>query len=249
MRQTEQTAKTVEEAIEQGLQILGVKREDVEIQVLEEPTGGIFGIGAKQARVRLLVKEANVEKAQKVLEDILKILNLQATVDVVENQDNFRFEITGENLGILIGHRGQTLNALQFFLSLVLGKGLEGKKVNCTLDVEGYRARRERALQILAEKMAQRVSTERRSIALEPMLPHERRIIHLALQNHPYVTTASQGKEPLRKVVISPKEGGKPAKGKARRREKSVSKNTSSRKNFTPRTISSRWEPKEEPLE
>lgn len=209
MRETEQTAKTVEEAIEQGLQMLGVRRDEVEVEILEEPGGGIFGFGAKQARIRLVVREANSESALKALEDILRILDLQGTVDCVKSDDTYRFEISGEDLGILIGHRGQTLNALQFIVGLILGKGVEGKRFNCTLDVEGYRARRERSLQLLAERMAKRASMERRKVALEPMLAHERRIIHLALQNNPYVTTSSQGEEPMRKVVIIPKEGAR----------------------------------------
>lgn len=219
MRETEQTAKTVEEAIQQGVQILGVQRDEVEVEILEEPSSGILGFGSKQAKVRLFVKEADLPKAQNVLEEVLRLLNLKGVVDYVKSDDSVRFEISGEDLGILIGHRGETLNALQFILNAILNKGMEGKKTNVSLDVEGYRARRDRTLQILAEKMAQKASTERRSILLEPMLPNERRIIHLALQNHPYVTTSSQGKEPMRRILISPKDSAKdkPSRGTRQR--------------------------------
>jgi spoIIIJ-associated protein len=230
MRETEQTAKTVEEAIQQGLQILGAQRDEVEVEVLEEPSSGILGFGSKPAKIRLFVKEADLSKAQKLLENVLTILNLKGMVDFTKTDDNVRFEISGEDLGILIGHRGETLNALQFLLNVILNKGMEGKRVSCALDIEGYRARRDRTLQILAEKMAQKASTERRSISLEPMLPNERRIIHMALQNHPYVTTRSQGKEPLRRIVISPKESAKDKSGRgARSRPGQHSRSTSFR--------------------
>lgn len=209
MRETEQTAKTIEEAIEQGLHLLGATREQVSVEVLDEPSTGLFGIGGKQARVRVFVKELDVEKAKNVLEVILKITGLSGMVDVVVQEDSVRFEVSGEDLGVLIGHHGQTLNAIQFLLGVILSKGVDGRRVKCTVDVEGYRVRREKALQQLAERMARKASMERRSVTLEPMLPYERRIIHMALQNNPYVTTSSQGKEPLRKVVITPKEGGR----------------------------------------
>lgn len=207
MRETEQTARTVEEAIEQGLHLLGVKRDQIEVEILEEPSNGIFGLGAKGARVRVMVREVDVEKAKEILEGVLKILNLTAMVEVTQSDEGVKIEVLGEELGILIGHRGQTLNALQFLLGVILTKGLENRRIKCVLDVEGYRMRREKSLQVLAERMAKKASMERRDVALEPMLPHERRIIHLALENSPYVTTLSQGQEPTRRVVISPKEG------------------------------------------
>lgn len=206
MRQTEQTARTLEEAIQQGLHLLGVSRDQVEVEVLEEPSGGIFGLGAKQARVRVVVRELDVEGARAFLEGVMKILHLDGVVDITQDENSARIEILGEDLGILIGRHGETLNALQFLTGIVLAREVKGRKASCTLDVEGYRVRREKTLQALAQKMARKASLERRNIALEPMLPHERRIIHMALQNNPYVTTVSQGKEPMRKVVISPKD-------------------------------------------
>lgn len=212
MRETQQTAKTVEEAVEQGLQILGVTRPQVEVEVLEEPSGGILGIGGRQAKVRLVVQELNVEKAVKLLEDILDKIGAEASVDVLQNEDFVRFEISGEDPGLLIGHRGETLNAIQFLLQIVLGKGLKERKVRCIVDVEGYRVRREKALEVLAENMARKAVQERRTVTLEPMLSHERRVIHLALQKNSQVTTSSSGRDPFRKVVISPAEGRKEGK-------------------------------------
>jgi len=214
MRETEQTARTVEEAVEQGLHLLGVKKDQVEVEVLDEPSGGLFGLGGKQARVRVIVRELEVEAAEKMLHGVLDILGLSAMVEVNQTEDSVRFEVLGENLGLLIGHRGQTLNALQFLVSLVLTKGLDHRKVKCVLDVEGYRVRREKALEILAQKMAKKASMDRRDVTLEPMLPHERRVIHLALENSPYVTTTSTGKEPMRRVVIKPKEGARQGGGR-----------------------------------
>lgn len=207
MRETEQTAKTVEEAIEQGLHLLGAKRDEVEVEILEEPGGGVFGLGAKQARVRVMVPEIDTSKAQEFLERILQTFGLSGMVEASQGGGVVRFEILGDDLGLLIGHRGQTLNAIQFLLGTIISRSAGNRKLKCVLDVEGYRVRREKSLQVLAENMAKKASRERRSVALEPMLPHERRIIHLALQGNPYVTTSSQGDEPLRKVVITPKEG------------------------------------------
>lgn len=210
MRETEQIARTVEEAVEQGLQLLGVKREQVEVQIMEEPSGGLFGLGAKQARVRVIVKEVDIDKGKKLLEDILALLELDGMVDVDLNdaEDTVRYEISGPDLGLLIGRRGQTLNSLQFLLAVVLTRGMEGRRIKCVVDVEGYRARREKSLQTLAEDMARTAIQERRSISLEPMSAYERRVIHMTLQGHPRVVTASHGDEPRRKVVISPKEMG-----------------------------------------
>lgn len=219
MRQTEQTARTVEEAVEQGLHLLGVRRDQVDVEILEEPGSGLFGLGGKQARVRVMVCEVNTEKAREVLEELVRLLKLNAMVEMTQSDDTVRFEVLGDDLGVLIGHRGQTLNALQFLLGVILTRGVEKARVRCILDVEGYRIRREKSLQILAEKMAKKASMERRPVTLEPMLPSERRIIHLALEKNPYVTSSSEGDEPMRRVIIKPKAG---ARGGGRGRSRSA---------------------------
>lgn len=210
MKEVEQIGRTVKEATEAALQELGVSQDEVLVEILEEPAKGLFGIlGSKQARVRVKIREDAATAARKILSQILKALRLDSTIEVRrEAEGGVRLDVWGDDLGVLIGKRGQTLNALQFLLSVMMHKAT-GQKANIFVDVEGYRVKRERTLQSLAERIARKVKTEQRSVSLEPMLSHERRIIHLALQNHPYVTTYSQGEEPLRKVVISPKNARK----------------------------------------
>jgi spoIIIJ-associated protein len=204
MRIVEHYGKTVEEATQAALEELGTTADDkkVEIEVLDEGSKGVFGWGTKFARVRVKLKEEAEDKVDELLKNILKMLDLSGEIEkeMVENQ--FKFNIVGGDLGLLIGRRGQTLEAMQFLLNLIVNKDNK-EKVKIILDVEGYRARREKSLQDLAKRLADKARQEKKNIVLEPMMPNERRIIHLALQDNPYVSTFSQGEEPLRKVVIS----------------------------------------------
>jgi len=206
MRTIEQYGKTVEEATQAALNELGVTDQDtkVEIEVLDEGSKGVFGWGTKFARVRVMVKEEAEDRAEEVVKKILHMLDLSGEIEKESDEGQYKFNIVGGDLGLLIGRRGQTLEALQFLLNLIVNKDSK-EKTKIILDVEGYRHRREKSLQDLARRLAEKARQDKKNVILEPMMPNERRIIHLALQDNPHVSTFSQGEEPLRKVVISPK--------------------------------------------
>jgi len=224
------SAKTVEEAIEKGLDILGVSRDEVDITVLKEGSRGILGLGAADAEVRLelhapaLPKATGTETAdvsseqdetvvselgQEVLAKLLSSIGVEAQVVVgetgtdVEEGQPIVFDIVGRDLGLLIGRRGETLRALQYLTRLIIGRRL-GRRANIVVDVEGYKARREQSLAEMAQRMAKQVRENQRSFVLEPMPANERRIVHLALRDDPDVTTQSIGEGNRRKVMIIP---------------------------------------------
>jgi len=224
-------AQTVEEAIEKGLNDLGLPQDAVEIEVLDEGGKGMLGLGARQARVRIsvipegeesLIEEAEQEVvsqgeadptlalAEEIVSELLDKMNLTATVQASygEESDNLPFrpilvEISGNDLSVLIGRRAKTLNALQYITRLILGKELE-HGIPLSIDVEGYRNRREQQVRQLARRVAEQVVDTNRMQALEPMPPNERRFAHLELQDNPEVYTESAGEDPNRKVIIYP---------------------------------------------
>jgi len=203
----EATGKTVEEAVESALrQLGGLTRDKVDIEVIEEGSRGLFGLlGTKSAVVRVTVKEDKAEKAEKFLEELMSKMDVQGQVKVVEKNDKqVTLEIEGEDLGNLIGRRGQTLDSLQYLVNLAINKGGE-ERIRVIVDVSGYRQRREQTLCSLALRLADRVVQRGESVTLEPMNAHERRVIHLALQDNPNVYTQSKGEDPERKIVICPK--------------------------------------------
>ncbi len=202
----EKTAKTVQEAVELALEELGAQREDVEIEVLEEGNKGIFGIGGKNARVKVSLLSTRSDVAVDFLADVLTRMNVEVDIEKTEDDESIQIKITGKDSGIIIGRRGETLDALQYLTSLVVNKQREDYK-RVTLDIENYRQKREDTLEKLADRLAERVIKYRRSVTLEPMNPYERRIIHSTLQNNNMVETHSVGEEPNRKVVITLKQG------------------------------------------
>ncbi|MDF9407753.1 MAG: R3H domain protein [Pelotomaculum sp. PtaB.Bin013] len=205
MKVIEKTGKTVEEAVGQALQDLGVSIDDVEVEVIEEPSKGILGLfGAKPAKVKVVFKEGAKEKAVDLLKDIIKSMDLRVDLDVVERKEFITINMKGPELGILIGRRGETLDALQFLINLSVNKNQEVRR-KIIIDVEGYRNRREETLQKLALKLANKARQRGRSVVLEPMSSQERRIIHTALQGRDDIYTFSEGDEPYRKIIISPK--------------------------------------------
>ena len=221
MENLEISAKTVEEAIHQALEQLGVGREEVEVTVLSEGKAGILGLGSEEARIRVRplvpapVRVSDEAKtAKSVLETLLAAMGVSASVvshekSLVEEKEEttspIAFDIEGDDLGILIGRRGQTLASLQYTVRLIVAHQLKAW-VPIIIDVEGYKQRRYQALQALAYRMAERVQVRRIPFALEPMPAYERRIIHLTLAEHPDVTTQSVGEGEMRKVVILLKE-------------------------------------------
>jgi spoIIIJ-associated protein len=214
MRTVETTAKTVEEAIEIGLKELGAERGEVEVAVVSRGKTGILGLGSEPARVRvtLLDKPPDVVKvATDVLESLISKMGVSVKANLKEaDRDEVGgpvFELEGEDAGLLIGRRGETLRAMQFLVKLAVSRRLE-TRVNLMLDIEGYQERRYKALTNMAQRVAQRVATSGRSIALEPMPANERRVIHMALADHPSVTTESTGFGEGRQVVVRLKQQG-----------------------------------------
>lgn len=210
----ESSANSVEEAIKQALDQLGVTREEAKVTVLSEGKRGILGVGGEPARVRveLLAEEKGsvTEVTKDVLETLLTKMDIMASVELQvqtasdQGETPIAFDIQGDDLGILIGRRGQTLACLQFVVRLIVGHQTK-TWTPITIDVEGYRQRRSEKLRALAWRLAEQVRTRKSPFTLEPMLAYERRIIHLALADHPDVTTESIGEGEARKVVIRPK--------------------------------------------
>lgn len=205
MKQVVATGKTIEEAIEKALHDLKVSRERVSVVVLEEPSRGLFGlIGAKEAKVEVTYRPDPVEEGKSFLRNVLAKMNVDADVETNETQDGVILEIMGSNLGIVIGRRGQTLDALQYLVNVVANRHAD-KHVRLYLDAEQYRIRRRETLEQLADRIAKKVSRTRQNVRLEPMPAAERKIIHSYLQGRADVVTFSEGEEPHRYIIVAPK--------------------------------------------
>ena len=208
MDELEITANTVEEALEEAEERLGMKRDRFEVEVIKEGKSGILGIGGEEAviKVRPLpsVEEDLVKIAREVLDKLLNLLGVTAEVEVLSDQIPTTFNIKGDDLGILIGRHGQTIVSLEYIVKLIVAARLKGWQP-LFIDIGGYREHRRSSLQQLALHLAEQVKLEHRDITLEPMSASERRIIHLTLADHPEVVTHSIGVGEDRKVVISPK--------------------------------------------
>ena len=236
----EASGADVDAAIAAGLARLGVERDAVEIEVLDEGSRGLFGLGGREARVRLAVRpqpapatlaepvilptvevatpavmeKREAEIAQEALMELLALMGMkEVRVDVHwaepaadEGEPPLVLDVHGPDTDLLIGRRGSTLAALQYITRLIIGREVAGR-VNLVVDMDGFKARREQALQRLAQRLAEQALRTGRTVVLEPMPPHERRYIHLALRDHPQVTTQSIGEGDLRKVTIIPQRG------------------------------------------
>lgn len=262
-RRIEVTAKTVDEAVEKALKEFNTTRENVEVYVVEEGSKGIFGLGAKDAKVRVSFDEEKienvkisisaediteakkptpkkkvekpvkkvepvaekatetveeesvkrperkstysaeaVEQAKAFVQDVVAKMGTSCTVDAVDGEA--KLIISGEDVGVVIGRRGDTIDAIQYLVNLYVNKDRHGDDYcRITVDTENYRARREETLKKLANSMANKAVKYRKDMSLEPMNPYERRIIHSALQNHKYVKTKSVGEEPNRRIVVT----------------------------------------------
>lgn len=207
----EKTGKTIDDAKRAALEELQVAENMVEFEVLEEPTKGFLGlIGNKPARILARLRELTpAEKAEEFLASIFEAMKLEVRIYPMDTKDGVVMNLIGENLGILIGKHGQTLDSLQYLANLAANKGLVEDKVRIILDIENYRSRREDTLRRLAMRLADKVRRTGERIVLEPMNRHERKIIHMALQNNYRISTYSSGEEPYRKVVIELKRGGR----------------------------------------
>lgn len=198
----EKSASTVEEAIELALLDLDTNELEVDIEVLEEAKKAILGLfGGKRAKVRV-TKRINVEESSKqFLMAMLDKMGIETKLTVKLKQNSLYIDMAGKEMALLIGRRGQTLDSLQYLVSLVVNKDRE-EYLRVILDTENYRQKRKETLEKLAFKLANRAKKIKKDITLEPMNPYERRIIHSALQNNKFVSTRSEGEEPYRKVVI-----------------------------------------------
>lgn len=217
MEDVEASGKSVEEAVEKALQELGLTRSQVEVEVLQQGRSGILGFGGEEARVRVrplvtLSVEEDTQLALEVLRKLLDLMNIDAEVSVRPPETpgdgvglaKAVLDVRGEDLGILIGRRGDTLGSVQYVVNLIVSRRTKAR-ATFAVDVEGYRRRREEGLERLAFRMAERVRTTGQTVTLEPMPPNERRIVHLALAGDSSVITSSVGEAEARKVCIAPR--------------------------------------------
>lgn len=222
-KNNEFTGKSVDDAIEKGLEQLGVAREEVDVEIVREASRGVFGLGGEDALVRLSTRDSQPARAQvapaaatgdgaavakETLETLLNGMGLNAHVetslDTEQGEETLVLNILGHDLGILIGRRGETLHDLEFITRLLVQRRTN-QQSKLTVDVESYRMRRERILRELAKRMGERVETSKQPITLEAMPPNERRIVHITLRDHPTVKTQSIGDGEHRRVMILPK--------------------------------------------
>lgn len=203
MDEIRKTAKTVEEAVAAALAELNASREEVDITVIDEGSKGFLGMFGGKDAVVLVKKNFQPEReAENFLREIFLTMGLIVKINTEMKDKHLLIDLTGDDMGILIGKRGQTLDALQYLVNLVVNKK-SPYYISVMLDTENYRQRRRETLESLAFNLAKKVKHTRKNVVLEPMNPYERRIIHSALQNDRYVTTYSEGEEPYRNVVIA----------------------------------------------
>ena len=209
------TGKTVDDALTNALLEMQTTSDKIEYEVLEKETSGFLGMGKKPARIQIRLKKTMIGVTETFLTDLFRAMNIDATFEINYNKEDGEvdIEIKGEEMGILIGKRGQTLDSLQYLTSLVVNKESD-EYLKVKVDTENYRQRRKETLENLAKNIASKVKRTRRSVTLEPMNSFERRIIHSALQNDAYVETHSEGEEPYRKVVVTLKKGVKDFEGR-----------------------------------
>jgi len=197
------TGKTVEEAIEAGLSKLQVSRDRVEVVILEQPSKGLFGLlGSREAKVELTVKPDAIEEAMEFLKEIAESMKLDIHIERQDTSDGVVLQLSSkDDIGILIGRRGQTLDALQYLVNVVSHRS-GNVNTRIILDADNFRDRRRKTLEELAARLADKAVRSRREVVLEPMPSHERKIIHTYLQDHPHVRSFSKGEEPNRRIVI-----------------------------------------------
>lgn len=216
MEYIEISAKTVSEAITEACQKLEITSDKLIYEVIDEGSTGFLGLGSKPAVIKAAKKNSVVDNARDFLNDVFAAMNLSAEIKIEfdDQEKNMNIELSGEEMGVIIGKRGQTLDSLQYLVSLVINKDTDDY-IRVKVDTENYRERRKETLENLAKNIAYKVKRTRKSVSLEPMNPYERRIIHSVLQNDKFVTTHSEGEEPFRRVVVTLKKDVKdyPSRG------------------------------------
>ncbi len=196
-------AKTKDEALTNASLEFGCPIESIEYEVVSEASKGFIGIGAKPCIIKARKKKTFVDEIEEYIASMLDAMGIEAkiNIDYDDIEGEMNIDLEGSDMGILIGKRGQTLDALQYLIRLAVNKKSESY-IKVKLDTENYRARRKETLENLAKNIAFKVKRTKRSFALEPMNPYERRIIHSTLQNDKYVATKSEGEDPYRKVIV-----------------------------------------------
>ena len=200
----EVSAKTVEDALTDASVQLGITSDQLEYEIVEKGSSGFLGIGSKNAVIRVKVKSSIEDEVKKFLTSVFNAMNMEVEIIINKNEDEkfLDVELKGDDMGVLIGKRGQTLDSLQYLTSLAINKHRD-EYYKVKIDTEEYRKRRKDTLENLAKNIAYKVKRTKRPVSLEPMNPFERRVIHSALQNDKYVTTHSEGEEPYRHVVVT----------------------------------------------
>ena len=200
------SAKSIDDAITEACKAFSVTSDKLEWEVVSEGSSGFLGIGSKDAVIKAKVKSSIVDNAKAFLSEVFAAMNMTVVINVEFDPESkeMNVDLSGDDMGVLIGKRGQTLDSLQYLTSLVVNKG-EDNYIRVKVDTENYRKRRQDTLENLAKNIAFKVKRTKRSVTLEPMNPYERRIIHSALQNDKFVTTFSEGEEPFRHVVVAMK--------------------------------------------
>ncbi len=200
----EVTAKTVDDAITESLVKLGTTSDKIEYEVIEKGSNGFLGIGSKMAKIKVRKKSDVEDYVRDFLNDIFRAMDMEVEIIITKSEDgkNIDVELKGNEMGVLIGKRGQTLDSLQYLTNLAIGKQVN-EYVKVKIDTEDYRKRRRETLENLARNIAYKVKRTKRPVSLEPMNPFERRVIHSALQNERYISTHSEGEEPYRHVVVT----------------------------------------------
>ncbi len=201
----EVTGKTVEDAITEALVQLGTTSDQIEYEVLEKGSSGFLGFNSKPAKIKVRKKVTINDKVNNFLQDVFKAMDLEVEIVIKESEEEenvLDIELKGDDMGVLIGKRGQTLDSLQYLTNLAINKNSDNY-VKVKLDTENYRKRRKDTLENLAKNIAYKVKRTKKAVSLEPMNPFERRVIHSALQKDRYVTTHSEGEEPYRHVVVT----------------------------------------------
>lgn len=204
MEYIEFTGKSVEEALTNAAVSLGIPSDQLEYSVIEEASSGFLGIfNTKPAKIKVAKKKSVEDVVNTFLGDIFRAMDMEVSIDIKvdEVSETVEINLTGDDMGLLIGKRGQTLDALQYIVRLVINKEIGGY-LKVKVDTENYRERRKETLESLAKNIAYKVKRTKRSVTLEPMNPYERRIIHSSLQNDKFVATKSEGEEPYRHVVV-----------------------------------------------
>ena len=204
MKTIEMTGKTVEEALKHALDELKLTKDKVDVEVIDEGSKGLFNlIGAKPAKVKVTAKPDSLDDAKTFLVSVLNSMDINADIDIKGENDIIKINLKGPKMGLVIGYRGETLDSLQYLVSLVVNKNHENPYKRVVLDAENYRHKREETLIRVAQKTAYKVKKSGRPYKLEPMNPYERRIIHSALQEYTDINTYSEGEEPFRRIIIS----------------------------------------------